>query len=238
MNTDVIIPGRYLVSIDPKELATHAFEPLGEEAQHWLERYLMQARPQLAGKRLLPHLFLNASGEAPSRQQFWAAIKRYAAVAGIDTILFNGRDADIARLLSHGKVRGTRLRSTHTKLQARKYWLRHTPAVPGCIRIDPGAVRALCDEGASLLPTGVLGAEGEFQRGDMVEIVNAQDSLCIARGITQYGAAEINLIHGCHTSEIEQCLGYSYGDSVVNRDDLATVAEGQDHTNEGASSDD
>lgn len=36
VNTDVIIPGRYLVSIDPAELATHAFEPLGEEVQNRL----------------------------------------------------------------------------------------------------------------------------------------------------------------------------------------------------------
>lgn len=36
VNTDVIIPGRYLVSIDPAELATHAFEPLGEEVQQRL----------------------------------------------------------------------------------------------------------------------------------------------------------------------------------------------------------
>ena len=36
VNTDVIIPGRYLVSIDPQELAKHAFEPLGPEAQQRL----------------------------------------------------------------------------------------------------------------------------------------------------------------------------------------------------------
>ena len=58
--------------------------PLGEEAQHWLERYLAQARPAIAGKRALPTLFLAASGEPPSRQQFWATIKRHAAAAGID----------------------------------------------------------------------------------------------------------------------------------------------------------
>ena len=58
--------------------------PLGEEAQHWLERYLAEARPGIAGKRALPSLFLVASGEPPSRQQFWAAIKKFAAVAGID----------------------------------------------------------------------------------------------------------------------------------------------------------
>jgi 3-isopropylmalate/(R)-2-methylmalate dehydratase small subunit len=38
VNTDVIIPGRYLVSIDPKELAEHAFEPLGPELQDRLRR--------------------------------------------------------------------------------------------------------------------------------------------------------------------------------------------------------
>jgi 3-isopropylmalate/(R)-2-methylmalate dehydratase small subunit len=36
INTDVVIPGRYLVSIDPAELATHAFEPLGEDVQQRL----------------------------------------------------------------------------------------------------------------------------------------------------------------------------------------------------------
>jgi 3-isopropylmalate/(R)-2-methylmalate dehydratase small subunit len=38
INTDVVIPGRYLVSIDPAELATHAFEPLGPEVQERLQR--------------------------------------------------------------------------------------------------------------------------------------------------------------------------------------------------------
>jgi len=178
----------------------------------------------------------SAHGTGGMRTKLEAAQK--AAAAGIDTILFNGRNADIARLLSHGKVRGTRLRSTSSKLQARKYWLRHMPAVPGCIRVDAGAARALGEEGASLLPTGVIGAEGEFQRGDMVEIVNVDDSLCIARGITQYGAAEVNIIHGCHTSEIEDRLGYSYGDSVVHRDDLATVGGSHDTPAEGAQADD
>lgn len=36
VNTDVIIPGRYLVSIDPDELAEHAFEPEGPEFQERL----------------------------------------------------------------------------------------------------------------------------------------------------------------------------------------------------------
>jgi glutamate 5-kinase len=159
-------------------------------------------------------------GTGGMRTKLEAAQK--ASAAGIETILFNGRDSEISRLLSRDLLRGTRLRSSSSRLQARKYWLRHTPAAPGYIRVDDGAARALSGEGASLLPKGVVGASGEFQRGDMVEIID-ENSRCIARGITQYGAAEINLIHGCHTRDIEKRLGYSFGDSVIHRDDLATM---------------
>ncbi len=79
--------------------------PLGEEAQHWLERYLATARPALAGKRALAPLFLSASGEAPTRQQFWQLVKRYAAVAGVDPdkISPHGlRHSFATHLLNHG----------------------------------------------------------------------------------------------------------------------------------------
>ena len=58
--------------------------PLGEEAQHWLERYLAEARPTLAGGRAALPLFLTARGEALSRQQFWTLVKTLARRAGID----------------------------------------------------------------------------------------------------------------------------------------------------------
>jgi len=79
--------------------------PLGEEAQHWLERYLAQARPQIAGKRALAPLFLSMNGEAPTRQQFWLLVKKYAAVAGIDPerISPHGlRHSFATHLLNHG----------------------------------------------------------------------------------------------------------------------------------------
>ncbi|GAB3379028.1 site-specific tyrosine recombinase XerD [Lysobacter fragariae] len=79
--------------------------PLGQEAQHWLESYLATARPQLAGKRALPTLFLEASGEPPSRQQFWQLVKRYAAIAGIDPVKISPhglRHSFATHLLNHG----------------------------------------------------------------------------------------------------------------------------------------
>ncbi|TXH74053.1 MAG: site-specific tyrosine recombinase XerD [Lysobacteraceae bacterium] len=79
--------------------------PLGEEAQHWLQRYLAEARPVLAGKRAAAALFVNAGGESPSRQQFWTLVKRMATVAGIDPrkISPHGlRHSFATHLLNHG----------------------------------------------------------------------------------------------------------------------------------------
>jgi integrase/recombinase XerD len=79
--------------------------PLGEESQHWLERYLAESRPQLAGKRTVVPLFLGGRGEAPSRQQFWTLVKRYAAAAGIDPAKVSPhglRHSFATHLLNHG----------------------------------------------------------------------------------------------------------------------------------------
>ena len=58
--------------------------PLGEEAQHWLERYLDASRPLLLRRRSAPVLFVGARGGLLSRQLFWRAVKRHASAAGID----------------------------------------------------------------------------------------------------------------------------------------------------------
>jgi len=79
--------------------------PLGEEAQHWLEKYLAEARPRLVGKRSLAPLFLTRGGEAMSRQQFWTVVKTLAARAGIDPARISPhglRHSFATHLLNHG----------------------------------------------------------------------------------------------------------------------------------------
>ncbi|HEV2606935.1 MAG TPA: site-specific tyrosine recombinase XerD [Xanthomonadaceae bacterium] len=79
--------------------------PLGEEAQHWLQRYLDAARPHFAGKQTRLPLFLGGRGEALSRQQFWTTLKTLAARAGLDPALVSPhglRHSFATHLLNHG----------------------------------------------------------------------------------------------------------------------------------------
>ena len=79
--------------------------PLGEEAQHWLQRYLDGSRPHFAGKQQRLSLFLGPRGEALSRQQFWTTLKTLAARAGVDPALVGPhglRHSFATHLLNHG----------------------------------------------------------------------------------------------------------------------------------------
>jgi integrase/recombinase XerD len=117
--------------------------PLGEEAQHWLERYLAGARPALAGRRALPTLFLTAGGEPPSRQQFWATVKRCAALAGMDPdrisphglrhsfathLLNHGADLRVLQmLLGHSSLSTTQIYTLVAREKLRQLHARHHP---------------------------------------------------------------------------------------------------------------
>ncbi len=78
--------------------------PLGDEAQHWIERYLAQARGQILGRQTSPALFVTQRGGAMTRQAFWALIKRHAQQAGIHRAIspHTLRHSFATHLLNHG----------------------------------------------------------------------------------------------------------------------------------------
>jgi len=189
-------------------------------------RHHSDAQPVADVARLSADVFAMAAGSSSAigtggmRSKLEAASK--AAAAGIDTFLFNGRNAEVLRALAQGRLVGTRIRAGQTRLAARKHWLRHVQVEPGAIRVDAGAAHALRENGASLLPGGVVAVDGDFRRGDMVEVRLHDDhsASCFARGLSQYSAADIRRICGLHSRQIAAVLGYSHGDTVIHRDDL------------------
>lgn len=78
--------------------------PLGEEALHWIKRYLTESRPELLGARAASALFVTVRGQAMTRQAFWSLIKRYARAAGINQSIspHTLRHAFATHLLNHG----------------------------------------------------------------------------------------------------------------------------------------
>lgn len=101
---------------------------------------------------------------------------------------------------------------------ARKHWIAGHLETRGSVSVDAGAARALGRD-KSLLPSGVTAVEGEFRRGDVIAIRNADGSE-LARGLSAYDSEDALKIIGHRSSEFEALLGYSGRQELVHRDDL------------------
>jgi glutamate 5-kinase len=112
---------------------------------------------------------------------------------------------------------------TASPVAARKQWIAGTLRPAGAISIDSGALRALL-EGRSLLPAGVTGSRGRFDRGDTVSVLSA-DGAEIARGIIAYSDADAARIMGRQSSEIVELLGFRGRDEMIHRDDLVLLRQ-------------
>jgi glutamate 5-kinase len=109
-----------------------------------------------------------------------------------------------------------------TPVATRKQWIAGTLKPAGEIMVDEGAVRAL-RRGKSLLPAGVVGAAGRFERGDAVSILGP-DGAEVARGICAYSDHDAARIMGRKSADIETVLGFRGRDEIVHRDDLVLVS--------------
>ena len=142
---------------------------------------------------------------------------RIAMAAGTRMAIADGTELNPLKRIEEGALCTWFLPDANPKT-ARKRWIASALKPAGTIVIDDGALGALND-GKSLLPAGVTGIHGRFDRGDAV-VVTAQDGREIARGITAYSANDARQIMGNKTSEIEGILGYRGRDEMVHRDDL------------------
>jgi len=147
---------------------------------------------------------------------------RIATEAGEAALIGDGRDPQVIRKIMSGEPVGTLFPPSAERLSSYKRWIRFTSRPSGTVRIDAGAQAALAERGKSLLPSGVSGVQGEFQRGDVVRVEGA-DGREIARGLVNYSCEEVERIMGRQTAEIEAILGHKDYDEVIHRDNMALM---------------
>ncbi|MEO0541986.1 MAG: glutamate 5-kinase [Cyanobacteria bacterium P01_A01_bin.105] len=150
---------------------------------------------------------------------------RIATAAGVRMVITDGQQPNkIPRALAGEQV-GTQFVPQPRPANARKRWIAHGLVPAGTLVLDSGAVRAIATHGKSLLPAGITQVEGQFPSQSAV-VVRGPDHQEIARGLVNYGAAELRQIQGCQTTDIESRLGYAGADTVIHRDNLVLSAGG------------
>ena len=143
-----------------------------------------------------------------------------AGDAGILTNICGGRTENIILRVLAGDPIGTWFEPREKKISARKRWIAagKTP-VNATVSIDRGAETAIQSEGKSLLPTGVVDVRGNFEEGDLIQVVGT-GSEPIARGLARFSSHELRSVQGRKSSEIAEILGPRQAYEVIHRDDM------------------
>ncbi len=146
-----------------------------------------------------------------------------AATYGIPTIIANGKKPGMLRAVFDGETVGTLILPKKNKLTGKKHWIAYTLKPQGVLVLDDGARDALEQRLRSLLPSGIVSVEGDFDAGECVSCRDTSGRE-FARGLTAYSAEAVNKIKGLKTAEISSALGCPVNREVIHRDDLVVFS--------------
>lgn len=141
-----------------------------------------------------------------------------ATGAGIPVLLADAAHAHVALTAGPGPEVGTAFAAADRRTSARLFWLGHAASVSGALALDAGAVAAVTARRKSLLPAGITGIRGDFESGDVVDLL-APDGTVVARGFVGHDAAELPAIIGRHLAD----LPAEQRREVVHADDLVVM---------------
>ena len=149
---------------------------------------------------------------------------RLATLSGVDTIMASGRRDDAILRAARGERIGTYFPARATRMESRKRYLLSQMRESDAVLVDAGAARAVAHRNSSLLAAGIVDVVGDFERGDVVMVMDAERH-AIACGISNYGAEEIRRIRGLRSDRIRPTLGYYFGDEALHRDNMVALKE-------------
>lgn len=141
-----------------------------------------------------------------------------ATSVGESVILANGRHDGVLDRIANGVEVGTLFLANGSAIPAWKRWIGYTTQPEGRLNLDDGALRAVVENGRSLLAVGITEVDGEFDQGACVELVSLER--VIGRGLVNYSAADIRRIRGQKSAQIPEILGRVPYEEVIHRDNL------------------
>jgi glutamate 5-kinase len=139
--------------------------------------------------------------------------------SGSSVVITRGSAVQVISKVVAGEIMGTRFPALASKVESHKRFILAGSKTNGQLTVDSGAVKALLDGKSSLLPIGVIAVQGEFERGESISVVD-QSGKQIALGLASYNTNNMVKIVGHHSSEIEEILGYTYGDDLIRRENM------------------
>ena len=144
---------------------------------------------------------------------------KIASDAGVMTVITNGKNPRNIIKAINGETIGTKFEPQPRPDSARKLWIANGLVAQGQVYIDEGAVKALSQQGKSLLAVGIVKVEGDFIAGEAVDLVDHLGEK-IGQGICNYSSSELGQIQGQKSIDIAHILGHSASDNVIHRDNL------------------
>ena len=137
-------------------------------------------------------------------------------------IIASGHDPTILQRIVAGDPVGTLIVAQGKTISPWKRWIGLVVQPRGSLRLDIGACRAVEQNGRSLLAIGILSAEGDFSKGDVVSLENEQGH-SFARGLINYTRHEIDKIRGLKSQQITEVLGYFPYEEIIHRDNMVVL---------------
>ncbi len=145
-----------------------------------------------------------------------------ATSAGVTVVITSGQHPEKIPLILQGEAIGTRFDPELEPAKARKQWIAYGLIPEGVLSLDAGATQAVLAHGRSLLAAGIASVSGTFEAGSAVQLCDPSGSE-IGRGIVNYSSAEIELLRGKKSADIQTTIGYQRATTVVHRDNLAVL---------------
>ena len=147
---------------------------------------------------------------------------KLATASGVDSIVASGKQPHVIQRLVRGESLGTFFPTSATRMESRKRYLLSQMHESDAVVVDSGAARALLHRNSSLLAAGVVDSLGDFDRGDVVMILDTERHH-LACGISNYSSRDIRRIRRLRSDRIELTLGHYFGDEVLHRDNIVIL---------------